>query len=64
VVGQITEHREVCDANILDCTLTCGKESSRPPLAEIIEALVRAGIAVEEAGLHPPWTEQLVEQPA
>ena len=64
VVGQMTKHREVCDANTLDCTLTCGKESSRPPLAEIIEALVRAGIAVEEAGLHPPWTEQLVEQPA
>lgn len=64
LVGQMTKHREVCDANTLDCTLICGKESSRPPIAEIIEALVRAGIAVEEAGLHPHWTEQLVEQPA
>ncbi len=64
VVGQMTKHREVCDANTLDCTLICGKESSRPPIAEIIEALVRAGISVEEAGLHPHWTEQLVEQPA
>ena len=64
VVGQMTKHREVCDANTLDCTLICGKESSRPPIAEIIEALVRAGIAVEEAGLQPYWTEQLVEQPS
>ena len=64
VVGQMTKHREVCDANTLDCTLICGKESSRPPIAEIIEAIVREGIAVEEAGLHPHWTEQLLEQPA
>ena len=64
VIGQMTKHREVCDANTLDCTLICGKESSRPPIAEIIEALVRAGIAVEEAGLQPYWTEQLVEQPS
>jgi ABC-2 type transport system ATP-binding protein len=64
VVGQMTKQREVCDANTLDCTLICGKESSRPPIAEIIEAIVRAGIAVEEVGLHPHWTEQLLEQPA
>jgi hypothetical protein len=64
VVGQMTTRREVCDANTLDCTLICGKESSRPPIAEIIEALVRAGIAVEEVGLHPHWTEQLLESPA
>ena len=63
-VRQMTTQREVCDANTLDCTLICGKESSRPPIAEIIEAIVRAGIAVEEAGLHPHWTEQLLEQPA
>ena len=62
-VRQMTTQREVCDANTLDCTLICGKESSRPPIAEIIEAIVRAGIAVEEAGLHPHWTEQLLEQP-
>jgi hypothetical protein len=60
----MTTRREVCDANTLDCTLICGKESSRPPIAEIIEALVRAGIAVEEVGLHPHWTEQLLESPA
>jgi len=64
VVGQMTKQREVCDANTLDCTLICGKESSRPPIAEIIEAIVRAGISVEEVGLHPHWTEQLLEQPA
>jgi ABC-2 type transport system ATP-binding protein len=64
VVGQLTTQRDVCDANTLDCTLICGKESSRPPIAEIIEAIVRAGIAVEAAGLHPHWTEQLLEQPA
>ena len=63
-VRQMTTQREVCDANTLDCTLICGKESSRPPIAEIIEAIVRAGIAVEAAGLHPHWTEQLLEQPA
>lgn len=64
VVGQLTTQRDVCDANTLDCTLICGKGSSRPPIAEIIEAIVRAGIAVEAAGLHPHWTEQLLEQPA
>lgn len=63
-VRQMTTQRDVCDTNTLDCTLICGKESSRPPIAEIIEAIVRAGIAVEEAGLHPHWTEQLLEQPA
>jgi ABC-2 type transport system ATP-binding protein len=64
VVGRLTDHVEVCDANTLDCTLTCEKESSRPPIAGIIEALVRAGIAVEAACLHPPWTEQFLDQTA
>jgi ABC-2 type transport system ATP-binding protein len=64
VIGLLADHAEAGDANSLDCTLTCGPDSSRPPIAAIIEALVRAGIAVEEAGLHPHWTAQLLEQPS
>jgi len=62
VVGRLADHAEVVDANSLDCTLVCGQDASRPPIAAIIEALVRAGIAVEEAGLHPHWTAQLLDQ--
>jgi ABC-2 type transport system ATP-binding protein len=61
VVGPLADSPEACDANTLDCTLTCREESSRPAIAEIIEALVRAGIVVEEAGLHPHWSAQLLE---
>jgi ABC-2 type transport system ATP-binding protein len=59
VVGRLADHAEACDADTLDCTL----EWSRTPIAQIIEAIVRAGISVEEAGLHPHWTAQLLEQP-
>ena len=61
VIGRLADRREAYDANILDCTLTCTEESSRPPIAEIIETLVRAGITVDEAGLHPHWAVQLLE---
>jgi len=64
VVGRLADHAEAVDADSLDCTVTCGQDSSRPPIASIIETLVRAGIAVEDAGLHPHWTAQLLEQPA
>jgi len=63
VAGRLADHAEACDANCLDCTLTCGQDSSRPPIAAIIEAVVRAGITVEEASLHPHWTAQLLGQP-
>jgi ABC-2 type transport system ATP-binding protein len=61
VVARLADNLEAFDANTLDCTLACGLDSSRPPIAGIIEALVRAGIAVEAAGLHPHWTVQLLE---
>ena len=64
VAGRLADHAEACDANCLDCTLACGQDSSRPSIAGIIEALVRAGIAVDEAGLHPHWTAQLLDPPA
>lgn len=60
VVRRLADNLEACDANTLDCALACGKESFRPPLAGIIESLLRAGIAVEDAGLHPHWTVQLL----
>ena len=63
LVGRLADRVEALDATILDCVLAGEKESSRPPIAGIIEVLVRAGIAVEAASLHPHWTEQLVEQP-
>jgi ABC-type multidrug transport system ATPase subunit len=64
LVARLTEHASAFDANTLDCTLTVPTESSRPPIAAVTDALLRAGIAVEAAGLHPDWTEQLVEQTA
>lgn len=64
IVGPLAGHAEACDANTLDCTLACGQESARPAIAEIIEAIVRAGIAVEEASLHPHWAAQLLDSTA
>ena len=65
VVRRLADRVEVLDATILDCTLesppAATQGSSRATLAEIVAALVKAGIAVEAAGLHPYWTEQLVE---
>jgi ABC-2 type transport system ATP-binding protein len=65
IVRRLADHVEAVDATILDCTIdfspaaTTG--SPQRSLSEIVTAVVRAGIAVEEAGLHPYWTEQLVE---
>jgi hypothetical protein len=39
-----------------------GEKDAARPIATVIETLVRAGIAVESAGLHPHWTVQLLEQ--
>ena len=65
IVRRLADRVEALDATILDCTIefsaaaTTG--SPQRSLSEIVTALVRAGIAVEEAGLHPYWTGQLVE---
>lgn len=72
LVARLTEHVSAFDANTLDCTLDCTRKgpvegptgSGGRQLAAIIDTLVRAGIAVEAAGLSPDWTEQLVEQTA
>lgn len=65
LVGRLADHVEAVDATILDCTLEFAPaamiDSPQRALSEIVAALLRAGIAVEEAGLHPQWTEQLVE---
>ena len=68
LVGRLADRIEAIDAMIVDCMLefppiaTTG--SPQEALSEIIATLVRAGIAVEAASLHPHWTEQVVEQPA
>lgn len=66
--GRLADKVEALDDTILDCTVAfrpATTTASEPgPLSEIVAALVRAGIAVEAAGLHPHWTEQLVEPTA
>jgi len=68
LIGRLADRVEALDATILDCTLapppvaTTG--SARATLSDIIAALVRARIAVEAAGIHPHWTEQLIEPTA
>jgi ABC-2 type transport system ATP-binding protein len=67
VIDRLADHVEAVDATILDCTIEFSPaatiDTPQRALSEIVAALVRAGIAVEEAGLHPQWTEQLVEPP-
>ena len=60
VIGRLADRIEVIDADVLDCLIGPG----RPPICELITAIVRAGIAVTTAGLHPQWTAQLVSDPA
>jgi len=68
LADQLADRVEALDATILDCTIefppAAATASGPGTLSEIVATLVRAGIAVEAAGLHPHWTEQLVEQPA
>ena len=72
LIRQVADRVEAFDANTLDCTLHGPAEgpveaqtgSAGEHLSAIIETLVRAGIAVEAAGLHPSWTEQFVDQTA
>lgn len=63
-IGHLVDHAEACDADVLDCTLTCDPVAHAPPIAEVIEKLVRTGIPVEAVGLHPHWTVQLLGDPA
>ena len=68
MVGRLADKVDALDDSILDCTLefppaaTTG--SGMGTLSEVVATLVRAGIAVEAAGLHPHWTEQLIEPSA
>lgn len=43
-----------------DDALTCRHDPARGPFAEVIAALVKAGIAVEAAVFDPPWPAQLI----
>ena len=42
-------------------TVDCAVDPARVPFSAVIAAVVGAGIAVESAGFHPPWTAQLVD---
>lgn len=45
-----------------DDTVTCRHDPAIMPFADLISALVRAGIPVEAAGHHPAWTAQLIDE--
>lgn len=63
VAGRLTTPLEPCDADTLDCTLADDQDSTPPSLSALINALVRAGIVVDSAGMHPHWTMQLLAPP-
>lgn len=53
------------DTQVVDAdTLVCRHASGRLPMADVVTALVRDGIAVETVGFDPPWIMQLVDTPA
>lgn len=39
----------------------CRHAATRLPMADVVAALVRGGIAVESVGFDPPWITQLIE---
>lgn len=43
-----------------DDTLDCRHDPADGPFANVVAALVNAGIPVEAAGFHPPWQAQLL----
>jgi ABC-2 type transport system ATP-binding protein len=43
-----------------DDVLTCRHDPARGPFADVLAALVRAGLPVEAAAFDPPWPAQLV----
>ena len=44
-----------------DHTVTCRHDPRRGTLADLVAALVRAGVPVERAGFDPPWPAQLLD---
>lgn len=57
IVAPLAERVEVVDAHLVDCVLV----DAGTRLGDLVARLVHGGIAVSSAGLHPSWTEQLVE---
>ena len=53
------------DSRVLDVdTVECRLATGRLAFADLVAALVRAGMPVAAAGLAPHWTAQLLEDPA
>lgn len=57
IVAPLAERVDVVDGHAIDCLL----EDAAARLGEVVARLVREGITVTAAGLHPSWTEQLVD---
>jgi ABC-type multidrug transport system ATPase subunit len=57
VAAPLAERVEVVDAHVIDCLLV----DAATRLGDVVARLVRDGISVNSASLHPSWTEQLVD---
>lgn len=54
--------RQGVDAVLIDDdTVDCRQDSVAKPFGDLLAALVGAGVAIEAAAFHPPWTAQLLE---
>jgi len=49
------------DVRAVGDAVECRLELAGTPVSQLVRALVAAGIPVEAAGLHPPWTCQLLD---
>jgi ABC-2 type transport system ATP-binding protein len=58
--ARLIDRVDPLDAHAIDCWLP----PAGPTAADVVAALVRAGIAVTAAGFHPSWTEQLLDDDA
>jgi hypothetical protein len=56
--GPLAERVDLVDAHAIDCLLPDAAAS----IGDIVARLVREGVTVTSAGLHPSWTEQLLEE--
>jgi len=56
VAGPLVETARAVDADTVTLTL----DPARGELADVVAAVVRAGLRVDAAGFDPPWTAQLV----
>ena len=54
----LAERVDLVDAHAIDCLLPDAAAS----IGDILARLVREGVTVTSAGLHPSWTEQLLEE--